>query len=80
MYCCMRNCLNTCSDCHKKYVVMADVDYFETEYFCFDTKEEAWDCFEQIEKHNVYGGFRFLPKTAVLLKPENGLFSKPDSF
>lgn len=74
MWCALRNSLSSCSNCHEKYVVMADIDYFETEYFCFDTYEEAWDCFERIEKHNAYAGFRFLPETAVLLKPKDPYF------
>lgn len=75
MYCFRKNCLDKCSNCDQKFVVMADVDYFETEYFCFDTYDDAKECWERIEKHNFYYGLHFLSKTAVLLKPENGIFS-----
>lgn len=66
----MKNSINTCEGCEKKYIVMADVAYLETEYFCFNTYEEARDCFDRIERHKAYGGLQFLPKSAVLLKPK----------
>lgn len=74
MYCCMRNSVNKCSYCDDKYIVMADVDIFQTEYFCFDTFEDARVCYDAIEKHNFYYGLHFRPKTAILLKPATPYF------
>lgn len=74
MYCSMKNSLNSCSNCHEKFVVMADVACFEFEYFCFDTLADAQKCFDRIEKHNTYYGLHFIPHTAVILKPKHPYF------
>lgn len=70
MYCSISRSVNRCYNCNDKYIVMADVDFHFSERFCFDSYAEAWDCFDRIVNHNAYGGFRFVPLTAVILRPK----------
>lgn len=61
--------MNTCPDCASKFIVMADTGYLDTRYFCFKTYDEARAAYDVIENTNEYAGMKFIPKTAILLKP-----------
>lgn len=58
-----------CEECEKRYVVTAETRADDV-YFCFATYDGAKRCFDMIESTNEYAGFQFIPKTAVLLKPQ----------
>ena len=62
-----------CPECPRKWLVQPDTTDGEQEFFCFDTEEQARECYEQIESTNEYEGQRFKPKSAILFKLEPGV-------
>lgn len=67
------NCFfdRVCPDCEKRYIVAAETDS-KMVFFCFITYDGAKRCYDMIESTNEYGGFLFIPETAILLKPQKG--------
>lgn len=63
---------SVCPDCPQKWLVQPDTPDGLMEFFCFDTEEEARECYAQIERTNEYAGMRFKPKSAILFKPKEG--------
>ena len=59
-----------CPDCEKRYLMTVETATRDNDHFyCYDTREEMDEAYNQVEKTNEYMGTKYAPCTAIRFCP-----------
>ena len=70
-YLCDRDFLDECKNCKYRWIIWVDeAGTDDVLVFCFSTKQQAKEAYDDMEKHNFAAGRILVPHSAILFSPK----------